>query len=550
MTARKSNPIARWRDGADGFFRWLDDVKPMVPSHKGGYQCAEFSEREKAEIRRALDGGFGTVVFCWPRRHGKTVASALIVTWRFLTRRTQTIALVANSSTQAVDVAFKIVKTVITQTPTIKKLVDAGEVWVGTDEIRFDAMGSLIKGYPNNDAALYGKKLSVAQISELHAARDDKVFQNLSSATVDTEDGLVLVDSTVGSTSSPLYALYQLAERDGDPLLFYSYISYRDLEDACANCPPWITPEKLRSRAAQDLPARFAQQHLNQWSGSQNSLFPDDLIKRCVEAYALDPKAIADGRAYAVGGGLDRAYGFSLHGDSTITTAVVKVAGVNEDEPHFFVLASDKVRFSSAEGIKANLTRYHRDFGMKRAALEHYNSQDIAAWCAEQPFDSETVSPTRERQAQAFQVLYNAAAEGRLHINPSHERLIEELRTFEYELEATGTSQGMIPKFGHAKGCHDDTIYSLAWAVYSLREIELNPFEINGIRCTEKGPAARLCILNGGEHVPMCAETCRSFLAVHRLYGKYADRAGCAPLKLPDFFRYKVENIGVHSRPR
>lgn len=526
----------------------MADFKPRVPSEKGGYRDAEFSERERAEITRALDGDHGTIVFCWPRRHGKTVASALIIVWRFLTRQTQDIAIVANSTTQAVDTAFKLVKTIITQTPAIKTMVDAGEIWVGADVIRYDALGSTIQGFPASVQSLFGKKLSIAQVSELHAARTDDVFQCLASATIDTEDGLVLVDSTVGSTSSPLYSLYQLHERNGDPSLYYSFIFYRDLEDAVANSPQWIDPKKLRSRAAQDLPARFAQQHLNLWTGSQNSLFPQDLIDRCTETYPLDLKDITKGRACAVGGGLDRAYGFSLHGDATVTTAVLKV--LDGEEPTYYVLASDEVKFSAADGIKANLTRYRRDYGMRRAALEHYNSQDIAAWAAEQDFDSETVSPTRERQANAFQALYNAAAHGRLKIHPAFDRLLSEMKTFEYELESTGTSQGAIPKFGHAKGAHDDTVYSLAWAIYALREIELNPYEIAGIHCTGSGPAIRLCAMNGGDHVPMCAESCRSFLKVYELYKQYRSRVVVNPLQIEDFIRLKVSNTGTHTIPR
>lgn len=89
-------------------------------------------------------------------------------------------------------------------------------------------------------------------------------------------------------------------------------------------------------------------------------------------------KAIADGAAYVTGAGLDRAYGFSLHGDSTVTTCVLKTLQGEED--HYYVLASDDIAFSNASGIKKALTRYYKDFGMSRAAIETYNAQDIGAW--------------------------------------------------------------------------------------------------------------------------------------------------------------------------
>ncbi|WP_141400351.1 terminase large subunit [Magnetospirillum sp. 15-1] len=209
--------ISAWRNGSDGFFKWIADTKPMIPSEKGGYEPYTVPNDEVREaIRQALDGGFATVVFCWPRRHGKTVVSALIVVWRFLTRRTQTVAIVANSERQSVDTAFKLAKTIIEQTPYSKLLVDEGSIKVGADSIAYEALGNVIQGFPANAASLYGKKLSVAQVSELHAARTDVVYQTLASSTIDTDDGLVLVDSTTGSRSSPLFTLAQVAERGAD----------------------------------------------------------------------------------------------------------------------------------------------------------------------------------------------------------------------------------------------------------------------------------------------------------------------------------------------
>lgn len=544
--------LARWRgDGAapsTGFFAWVEDTKPRVPSHKGGYEVFQPDERERAEITRALDSGCGVIVFCWPRRHGKTLVTALIIAWRFLTRPTQNIAIVANSAKQTVDTAFKLVRTIIQQTSYSAALVKAGTIEITGAEIRYPALGSTITGYPANADALYGLKLSIAQCSELHAARDDRVYQTLASGTIDTDDGLMLVDSTTGARSSPLYVLYQIHERAADDNLHFSYIRYKDVEEACASAPRWINAKGLRSRAAQMLPAEFAQQHLNQWTASNNALFPPEIVERCIDTYPLDVAAITDGAAYIVGAGLDRAYGFSLHGDATVTTCVLKTLR-GEDE-HFYVLASDAIKFSGAHGIKSNLTRYHRDHEMRRTALEAYNVQDIAAWAGDQDFDHEIIHATSERQSNAFTALYNAAAEGRLHVNPAHEKLIGELGSFEYRLEASGTSRGTVPKFEGAKGSHDDHVYSLAWAVYALRYVELNPYEVNGLHCFGTGPVVDLCILNGGNLIPPCTDTCRSFNEVHGLYKRYRGRDHLIPLELAAFVETKVRNIGSHSMPR
>lgn len=545
--AKAKAQIERWRNGAEGFLNWIEDVKPMIPSDKGGYEPYVPDDIIKAEIRKALDGGFHTLIFCWPRRHGKTVICALIIAWRFLTRKTQTIAIVANSERQSVDTAFKLVKTILEQTPYMAAMITRGLIVADKAVIRYDQADNVIQGFPAAAASLYGKKLSVAMVSELHAARDDEVYQVCASSTIDTRDGLTLADSTVGGRNSPLFPLYKLWEDGADPSLYVSYIAYPDLEEAIAKGPRWIDPKKLRSRATQMLPAVFAQQHLNQWGSGTNSLFPAAAIEQCRESYAMDVPAITAGAAHVVGAGLDRAYGFSLHGDATVSTCVLKV--LQGEEEHYYVLASDKIAFSSAGGIKKAFTRYRSHFGMSKAAIESYNAQDIAAWCGDQSFDHELVSATLERQANAFTALYNAAAEGRLHLHPAFERLFSEMATFEYELVSNG-AKGTVPRFGHAKGCHDDHVYSLAWALYALRDIELNPYEVAGIHCFASGPAPSLCLLNGGGLIPPCADGCRSFIAAKNLYEKYKNKTSSMPMKIEDFVNMKLINTGSHSMPR
>ncbi|MGB0748176.1 MAG: hypothetical protein ACPGO3_05480 [Magnetospiraceae bacterium] len=548
MPAKKKltdNPITRWRKpGFEGFENFLTEIQPMIPGDAGRFVPYTIpSDRVRSEIKAALDGKHHTVVFCWPRRHGKTVVSALIIVWRFLTRTGENIAIVSNSVRQTTDTAFRLIRTILEKTPYTLALIREGRIKVFSDRITFDDLDNTIQGFPNNAATLDGKRLTIAQKSELHAEISDEVFQVLASSTIDTEDGLVIVDSYVGPMSSPLWALYQLHEKKADPTLYFSHIEYQSIDDAIEYGPPWIRADRLRSRQAQMLPIKFDQLHLNKWSAGASNLFPPSILDKCRETYDLDAKAIAGERNHRVGAGLDRAFGFSLHGDATITTCVLKV--LQDEAEHYYVLASDNIRFSSADGIKKKFNEYREKHGMSRAVLESYNVQDIASWAAEQPFEHEVVFATSERQANAFTALYNAAAEGRLHIHPLFTRLLHEMASFEYRLEVEG-NKGSLPKFAHAKGAHDDTCYSLAWAIYSLRTEELHPYELPSVVCNARGPVVKLCVLNGGDHVPLCAKECRSFTMFNKMYQEFRKSNNIEEVSERDFLRMKVTNKGFH----
>lgn len=544
--------VTRWKSGSEGFFNFLDDVKPVVRASGGGFTPFVPGPRERAEIKRALDGDYSTLVFSWPRRHGKTATSIMIILWRFLTRRTENIAIVANSEKQVVDTAFRMIRDAFENTDALKRLASTGTIVVGADAIHFPALSSVIQAFSSNPSALWGKKLSCAQISELHAAKGDDVLTALTGSLIDSAGSMLLIDSTVGPMSSPLFALYQAYQQGDDPSLFFSHIQYADLDDACANGPPWIDPVRLRAASRRMLPRTFGLYHLNRWGDASNLLLDGDTLADCTAtSYLSDPKALAAGASYVVGGGLDRAFGGSKHGDSTITTAVLKT--VIDDEEHFYVLDSDAVLFSRLGGIKANFKRYHREWGMTRLGLETYGAQDVYDWAANEPFGNgtELVTPSRKAQYQAFTSLANAAGEGRLHIDPRFSRLVEELRTFEITDDGKETvGNEALPKFGHARGKHDDAVYSLAWAIHSLRDVTLNPYELPGIRCTDTGPSRHLCALNGGAIVPLCAASCRSMRRAFDLFDQYAERTPSNNLPFELFARDKLVNTGSHTIAR
>lgn len=392
--------------GSAGFFKFVEDVQPHVRSHLGGFAPYTIGTKERSELARALDGSdISVAVWCWPRRHGKTLASAMVIVWRFLTRPTENIAVVANSEKQVVDTAFRTIREAFEHTPALKRLVDAGTITVLNDRIELPSTGSVIQAFSSNPAALWGKKLTCAQISELHAAaRGDEVFGALAGSLLDTAGSLLLIDSTVGPKSSKLFDLYQAAIRADDPdaSIVFSHIEYADIDEACAKAPEWLSPAKLRSLSRQMLPHEFGLYHLNRWSDAASTLFPKGILDPCIHPYPLDLAALANNAGFVVGSGLDRAFGGSKHGDRTVTACVAKV--VVDDDEHLYVLDAEAVLLGRLSAIKSRLSRYHGDYRMSRAALESYGSQDAADWASTQPFAAgvEVVHPSRRSQYPAF----------------------------------------------------------------------------------------------------------------------------------------------------
>lgn len=539
--------IRKWRDGAPGFFQWVEDVKPMIPSARGGFEVFQPAPFQREAVTRALerkeDGSwrYGTVALCWPRRHSKTVVNALLVLWRFFNWPTQTIKVLANSERQVTSTAFKTAKSIVTNTPGLLAQIGADNVLAYA--IRYPALQSEIQAIAFNESSAYGEKISVAWTTELHAAADDSVLQVLASSVGDSVDGLVLIDSTTDGMGGPIHKLEQLAESGEDPTVFVSRIEYRDLAEAMEKSPPWIRRDWLVSRSKQMFPAVFASQHLNQRGSAVNSLFRPEHVKAAQENYRVpvDPKALPElfhGRKFITGGGLDRAYGFSLHGDATIWTAVAKVAG-DDEEAHYWVLNQKSIPFSSGRGIKKAIADDHERYRLSNVVIEAYNSQDVATWAQDAKVPAEIVHATSTIQVPAFTELHRIIAEGRLHFPAGLEGLAAELLAFTYDTTAS------TPKFGAPRGMHDDAVYSLCWAIWSLRDSELASYELGRIVCASVSAHAPLCYLRGGELQLLCAPDCEAHRRVAAMYLQHTRRRVDDEMSLPEFFGAKVKLAGV-----
>ena len=521
----------------------------MVPGPRGVpviYEPEPFQEQAVRKLlarKRNGDFKYTTIGLTWPRRHSKTTLAALLVLWRLTTRVNENILAMANSEKQAMSVGFGIARRVVLQTPAL--LQQVGRENVQQYRISVPALGSQLRTVSNNTAGLYGERITCAWCSEVHAAINDEAMQVLASSLGDSINSWLLLDSTTDGVGGILHRLEQLQETGEDKTVCIHRIEYANLDEALQKSPPWIRRDWLRSRQKQLLPVTFASQHLNLRQESTSSLFLRVDIEAAQERLPhpmtkADIEAAAQGRSYAVGLGLDRAYGFSQHGDSTIVTTTAKIAGVDGDEPHYFVARQEKVFGSLGKLIKREVLTAHEEFGLQNCIFESYNSQDLHSWALEQGLPCELIHATTQAQQPAFLELHRIVRERRLHFSQDLADLAKEMQTFAYELKAGSVHFG-------SDRFHDDRVYSLCWSIYALRRQELASYSLDSIVCNSRSPHAAACYLRSGDLILPCGQKCSAHLQVQQMYNKYRQGNVDSDLLLPDFFSNLVEVSGVSA---
>jgi len=454
----------------------------------------------------------GLSLLVTPRRHGKTNVWGLVVLWRFSSRRNHTFQVLGNTESHTDRVQMRTLRKIIRNTPALRRMVK--EEYIQRKEIHLPAMGNTIQAAAGTVANAFGDKVNLLWVGDFHACPDLAPFDAFQASLLDSEDTLCLIDPNTDGEGGHVHRLEQ--EAAFDDRVFCHRIEYQDFDEYVNNAPSWIDRDKARRLQRTQLPTAFDRDILGKRGAAVNALFRPEDIKACGEPYAapVDPAGLAsllDGRKHIAGGGLDRAYGFSLHGDATIWTVVAKVAGMDE-EPHYWVLNQKSIAFSSGRGIKKQMAEDNDRYLLENTVIEAYNAQDIAAWAQECKIPVEVLHATTTAQVPAFTELHRIVAEGRLHFPVELERLAEEMGTFVYD------SSGKQPKFGHAKGFHDDRVYSLAWAIWSLRESELAAYEVRNIVCASRSANAKLCYLRAGDMILPCSEACDAHKRVESMF--------------------------------
>ena len=545
-----TNKINYWRSLGDveGFFQWVDDVQPRIKHEDNKYRPIVLADWQKERLRPILekdsDGRCINKICCitWPRRHGKSYMNALIALYRFTVYDSQIIKVLANSSAQAVGTSFRLVKDIIAYTPDLIDLI--GKRNLQGAIIRNPKMGSEIEAVPNNPSVLYGQKVNLAIATELHRNQNEAALGVLSESITDSVDGQVLTDSTTDGPGGPIDN-YEKLQAEGTPGIYVTRIEYKDIEELLRKAPSWVDRAAMKILAKTRPPYEFGTQYLNRRSDAANSLFRSADIDAAMADYrcpvgSKDIEALVAGRKCVVGGGLDRAKSFSKHVDSTIHTAVGKALG-NDDEPHYWVFNQERFPLSDAKAIKRSIVRDNDRYGLQNYVLESYETTDLLAWCADAKIPAEGVHAGPNEQRQAFSMLHRIVSEGRLHFSRDLIELEAELRLFTYD------ATGRYVSFGAPEGdaFHDDRVYSLAWAVWSLRQEELTAYELSRVVCQSKRQHAQYCYLRNGGLILPCSQECEAHKRVEAMHIQYSRKAGATEMTLPEFYKNKVRLKGA-----
>ncbi|MDP3786882.1 MAG: terminase large subunit, partial [Candidatus Omnitrophota bacterium] len=423
---------------------WIPTPKGIQKLHLWDYQKEILKEATSLK-----DGKPSYRVLClsMPKRNGKTMLGSLILTWKFITTFNCQGVVCSNSYTQAQNVLFDTFKDFIRCSPVLLELVKAENIF--EDKILLPETKSKVVCLSAKLQTSFGYPITIGVVDEIHASEDngEGLFQVLASQCAD-RDGQIILPSQASSKTNVLYRLYQGSKEDESVYFYYTQ----------KNLSPLIAESFLISRQKQMLPSQFRAYHRNEWSEGGESLFNEEQILKCLDKEF----SLSDLSGYVLGAGLDRALAFSKNADRTVLTFLAK--GLREEKEVFYVVDSKIITFSDADSIKSALVEARQSYGLENVVSDVYQSADLHSWALSQGFKSELLHLSREAQMPIFNLLYRIIDEGRLKFSPDFELLKKELEVFSVD-----TSMNP-PKFGGQP--HDDAVYSLALALWSMRELE------------------------------------------------------------------------------
>lgn len=409
--------------------------------------------------------------FCWPKRSGKSVASAAILAHSLVTGTEAHSVVCSNSREQASTVTFEALINFIRHSPVLQALVPEGDRLKNT--ISCPTWGNWVRALPANVATVQGVSVTAwAVFDDAHSAPLDVLDMVQSQTEMPT--ARVLVPSMMGSVKGYVHRLYETSQRPGS-----AHICFIWWHGADANKNPYVPAAWLNQRRSELPPSVYRVFHENEAGEGADSLFTVEQLEACRENW-LPPTTAAEWEALCrqqwgrwpdqvrLGAGLDRSLG---RGDETVFAVVARYqdkAGVE----HYAMVRCEAIRGSDEASILSAAEQVREVFGrMHRATAEVYQMADVAPkWGKALGCRAELESASRQAQAAAFNSLWQLVNEQRFHYPTGFERLHEELSAF--QIYDTGSH---IPAFSGGSGkAVDDHVYAGVWALVAAQQVQRN----------------------------------------------------------------------------
>jgi hypothetical protein len=204
--------------------------------------------------------------------------------------------------------------------------------------------------------------------------------------------------------------------------------------------------------------------------------------------------------------------------------------------PEIFILDQVKVVPNTAQHIKKLAREAHDRYKLDNLTLEDYQAMDIEPWCIEQDIPVELVTAHSSRQNAMFPELHRIVKEGRLHFPSDFDKIVGEMTSFQY----TALRDGKY-RFGAWGKGHDDRVYSLGWAVYSLRKKVMANYVLGNIQCANRSKTRQFCMLLGGKLEMNCSSQCLAFNQVKDMYKKFKKLNAESAIGVCQFYRRYVK---------
>lgn len=402
------------------------------------------------------------VCFCFPKRSGKSVASAVLLAHSLVTGSNAHSVCCSNSREQASTVTFDAVLNFVRNSPILSALIP--DECRQRNVITCPAWDNWVRALPANENTVQGVAITAggwACFDDAHSAPLG-VLDMVASQTENPE-ARILVPSMMGSTKGYVYRLWETSKRrDGGHILFDYW------HGPNANRNPYVPKTWLQQRRSELPPPVYAVLHENEPGEGADALFTLDQLLACRETWQ-PPTTPEEWRALChdvwrvrpenveLGAGIDRSLG---RGDDTVFAVVARYTD-QAGAVHYAALRCKGITTSKEAEILAEAEDARKVFGpFTRAVAETYQMADLAPkWGEALGCYAYMESASGPAQAVAFNELYQLVNEGRFHYPAALEKLHEQLCGFQINVD------GRLPKFTGGSGkAVDDYVYATCWA--------------------------------------------------------------------------------------